>query len=257
MLWRGGELNGEGIDLLHWYWTSLFPFCSIRLFTETKQKPRQGVHSCPCSHRGAAGPSADAWAQKGINEPCLREAAGLGFRLHRLHTRDCEIPVSSEAFGACCTARTGADADTGSLAWLELCAHLQGQEQPHGMAIITVRTKEGKAYWQSLGQKDPLAAVVWQFRAAMCMTSTQLSTPDVSVPVSSKWHKLCQQKISFSMHQIIQHLKDSLKSFDALRLLHREISQVVRADVLLLASSQFHPSLKQRDALRYFLSCNP
>lgn len=201
-------------------------------------------------------PSADVWAQKGINEPCLRESAGLGFRLHRLHTRDCEIPVSSEAFGVCYTARAGADADTGSLAWLELCANLQGQEQPHGTAITTVRTKEGKAYWQSLGQKDPLAAVVWQFRAAMCMASTQLSTPDVSVPVSSKWHKLCQQKISFSMHQIIQHFKDSLKSFDALRLLHREISQGVRADVRCSASNIFpvSPFLKAEGCTEIFLN---
>lgn len=61
------------------------------------------------------------------------------------------------------------------------------------------------------------------------------------------------------MHQIIQHLKDSSKSACAVRLLHREISQMVRADVRCSgsASSQFHPSLKQRNILRCFLSCNP
>lgn len=42
-------------------------------------------------------PSADVWAQKRVNEPCLKEAAGFWLRLH--YTRDCEISVSSKPVG--------------------------------------------------------------------------------------------------------------------------------------------------------------
>lgn len=57
------------------------------------------------------------------------------------------------------------------------------------------------------------------------------------------------------MHQIIQHLKDSLKSICALRLSHREISQVVRADVRCSASSIFpvSPFLKTEGYTEIFL----
>lgn len=156
------------------------------------------------------------------------------------------------------TSISGASADAVYLTWLQLCS------KPLSVrAIPMVRTKEGKAYQQSLRQKDPPAAVVWQFRAALCMASTLLwlffrvLTPGVSFPAS--W---LPGEINSASKKL---WKGSLKSVCAVSLLHRETSQAVTADIRCYACTfTVSPFLKTEGYLKklrsigegnYFSAC--
>lgn len=90
LLWGGGALNGERIELLGLIVDNFFPFSFMTLLVEAKQKPERSVQSSPSSHSGAVCLSVLMMCelQRGINELCLIEAAGFGFMLHGLHTRD-------------------------------------------------------------------------------------------------------------------------------------------------------------------------
>lgn len=91
LLWEGGELNGEGIDLLDWYWIFFnILFDKIAYWGQAKTQVRCAFLSM-LTQWCSLPLSADVWAQKWINEPCLKEAAGFWFRSNCLHTRDCEI----------------------------------------------------------------------------------------------------------------------------------------------------------------------
>lgn len=169
---------------------NIFPFRFVRFLVETKQKPKQGVLSSLCLHSSAVRSSLLLmWGlQKATNEPCSIEAAGFWFIVHGLCTRDCEISVVCNPFGGLlhhhswCRHRCEVSDLTAALYQTS-----EGKSDPHEMTITMVRIEEGKSHQQNLRQKGPPAAGFGnsELRCAWCFCPCLLT---------SRWHKLCQQK---------------------------------------------------------------